>query len=105
MIRKCAAERNLAGAKAVFEAAETGGAELNSFVYNALVDACVECQDLRAAQDVMEQTRQAGMLDIVTFNTLIKAYLQRGQFAKGRVLMDKMKKKAFSRTKRPSSSS
>jgi len=95
MIRKCAAEKNLAGAKAVFEAAKTGGAELNSFVYNALLDACVECQDLRAAQDVMEQTRQAGMLDIVTFNTLIKAYLQRGQFAKGRALMDEMKKEGL----------
>merc|ERR1719502_773661 len=95
MIRNCAAERNLAGAKAVFEAPKTGSAELNSFVYNALLDACVECQDLRAAQDVMDQTRQAGMLDIVTFNTLIKAYLQRGQFAKGRALMDEMKKEGL----------
>ena len=75
MIRKCAAEKNIAGATAVFEAAETGGAELNSFVYNALLDACVECQDLRAAHDVMELMRQAGMYDFVTFCTLIEADL------------------------------
>ena len=68
MIRKCAAEKNLAGVKAVFEAAETDGAELNIFVYNGLLDACVECQDLRAAQDVTAQTRQAGMFNIVTLN-------------------------------------
>ena len=49
MIRKCAAEKNLAGAKAVFEAAKQGGAELNSFAYNAVLDAFIECQDLRAA--------------------------------------------------------
>merc|ERR1719191_2125055 len=95
MIRKCAAEKNLAGAKAVFEAAKTGGAELNSFVYNALLDAYVECQDLRAAQDVMEQTRKAGMVDVVSFNTLIKAHLQCGQFARGRALIEEMKKEGL----------
>ena len=95
MNRKCAAEKNLAGVKAVFEAAETDGAELNIIVYNALLDACVECQDLRAAQDVMEQTRQAGMLDIVTFNTLIKACLQSGQSAKRRAVLDEMKKEGL----------
>ena len=75
MIRKCVAEKNLAGVKAVFEAAETDGAELNIFVYNALLDACVECQDLRAAHDVMGQMWQARMYDVVTFSTSIEADL------------------------------
>ena len=56
---------------------------MNNFVYNVLLDACVKYQDLNAAEDIMDQTRQAGMTDVVSFNTLIKAYLQRGQFAKG----------------------
>merc|ERR1719387_2642916 len=95
MIRKCATEKNLAGAKAVFEAAKSSGAQLNNFVYNALLDACVECQDLKAAEDFMVETRQAGMVDVVSFNTLIKAYLQRGQFTKGRALMEEMKKEGL----------
>ena len=60
-----------------------GGAELNNFVYNYLLDACVKYQDLNAAEDIMDQTKQAGMLDVVSFNTLIKAYLQRVQLAEG----------------------
>lgn len=36
----------------------------------------------------MEQTRKAGMIDVVSFNTLIKAHLQLGDFAKGRALME-----------------
>merc|ERR1719321_2231166 len=50
MIRSCSTEKNLAGAKAVFEAAKSSGAQLNNFVYNALLDACVECQNLKAAK-------------------------------------------------------
>merc|ERR1719272_2637857 len=99
MIRNCAGEKNLAGAKAVFEAAKSGGAELNNFVYNALLDACVECRDLKAAEDFMDKTRQAGMIDVVSYNTLIKAHLQRGQFAKGRSLVEEMKKEGLTPTK------
>ena len=95
MIRNCAAENNIAGAKAVFEAAMTSGAELNNFVYNALLDACVECRDLKAAEDFMEKTRKASMIDVVSFNTLIKAHLQLGHFAKGRALMEEMKKEGL----------
>merc|ERR1719454_903302 len=43
----------------------------------------------------MEQTRQAGMVDIVSFNTLIKAHLQCGQFARGRALIEDMKKEGL----------
>ena len=28
----------------------------------------------------MDQTMQAGMIDVISFNALTKAYLQRGQF-------------------------
>merc|ERR1719487_2591042 len=95
MIRSCSTEKNLAGAKAVFEAAKSSGAQLNNFVYNALLDACVECQNLKAAEDFMDQTRQAGMVDVVSFNTLIKAQLQCGKFAKGRALIEEMKKEGL----------
>ena len=48
-----------------------------------MLDAYVKHQDLNAAEDIMDQTRQAGMINVVSFDTLIKAYLQREQFAKG----------------------
>ena len=47
MIRKCAAEKNRASAKAVFEAAKTGGVELNSFVYDTLLDAKLSARTSR----------------------------------------------------------
>ena len=42
---------------------EQSGTDLNSDIYNAVLDACVECRDLAAAEAWMEQTKKAGMVD------------------------------------------
>merc|ERR1719258_493289 len=39
----------------------------------------------------MDHTRAAGMADVVSFNTLIKAHLHNGSFDKARRLMEEMK--------------
>jgi len=92
MIRNFAAEKNLQGAVSVFDSLERSGVDMNSIIYNTVLDACVECHDLKAAEAWMEQTKKAGMLDVVSFNTLIKAHLQNGNFFKARFLIQTMKK-------------
>merc|ERR1711881_191903 len=95
MIRNCAAEKNLKGAVGVFESLEQSGVDLNSVIYNTVLDACVECRDLKAAESWMEQTKKAGMLDVVSFNTLIKAHLQNRNFNKARSLVEEIKKEGL----------
>jgi len=68
---------------------------MNSVIYNTVLDACVECRDLKAAEAWMEQTKQAGMADVVSFNTLIKAHLQNENFDKARSLMEEMRKEGL----------
>jgi len=91
MIRGCAFENNLTGAMNVFVTLQQSGAELNSIVYNTVLDACVECRNLKAAESWMETMKHEGMTDVVTFNTLIKAHLQDSNFSKARNLMEDMK--------------
>jgi len=91
MIRNCSSDGNLQSAKDVFESLKNSGVELNSIIYNTVLDACVNCQDLKAAEEWMQQTKEAGMADVVSFNTLIKAYLQRNKLDKARRLMEDMK--------------
>ena len=62
---------------------EASGDELNNFVYSATLGACVGCKDLKAAEGIMDQTRQADLIDVVSFNMLLNAYLKFGNFAKG----------------------
>merc|ERR1719201_2556553 len=90
MIRSHAADKNLQGAFSVFEAMEQSGIDLNCIMFNTVLDACVECKDLKAAEAWMERMRQSSMTDVVSFNTLIKAHLQNGSFDKVRRLMEMM---------------
>merc|ERR1719487_2301650 len=90
MIRNFASENNLKGAVSVFASLEQSGVDLNSVIFNTVLDACVECRDLNAAEEWMARMKDAGMADVVSFNTLIKAHLQNGNFDKARVLMEVM---------------
>merc|ERR1719409_1771 len=92
MIRKCASENNLPGAMSIFNSLKAGGVEMNSIIYNTVLDACVKCRDLKAAEDWMRQIEEAGFADVVSFNTLIKAHLMQGNFVKARGIVDDMKK-------------
>jgi pentatricopeptide repeat protein len=95
MIRKCASENNLKGAMSIFDTLKSSGTELNSIVYNTVLEVCVRCQNLPAAEDWMRQTREAGMVDTVSFNTLIKAHLVHKNLSKARELMEEMKEAGF----------
>merc|ERR1719409_1959786 len=95
MIRNCASERNLKGAVSIFDSLEQSGVDLNSIIYNTVLDACVECRDIQAAEAWMEQTKKAGMADVVSYNTLIKAHLHSENFEKARSLMEELKKEGL----------
>lgn len=91
MIRNCASSGNLKGAMKVFETLKGSGTEMNSVVYNTVLDACVECHDLKAAEAWMVQMKGLGFLDVVSYNTMIKAHLQNENFSKARSLMEEMR--------------
>merc|ERR1719191_1323188 len=95
MIQNFAVENNLEGAFGAFASLKRSGVDLNSVIYNTVLDACVECHDLKAAEAWMEQTKNAGMADVVSFNTLIKAHLQSENFEKARSLMEEMRKEGL----------
>jgi len=99
MIRKCAQEKNLVGAMSIFNSLKVAGAELNSIVYNTVLDACVKCNDLAAAENWWKQAKEAGMVDAVSFNTLMKAHLVNGNFDKARAVMKDMSSSGFEPTR------
>jgi pentatricopeptide repeat protein len=91
MIQKCAAEKNLQGAFDIFASLSRSGVDLNSVVYNSVLEACVQCHDFQAAENWMEKVKEAGMADVVSYNTLIKAHLLDRKVSKARALMEEMK--------------
>jgi len=95
MIRDCASKRNLEGAISVFTTLKNSGADLTRSMYNAVLDACVECGDLRRADEWMQQMKKNQVTDIVSYNTMVKASVRSDNFPKARGLMLEMKKDGF----------
>mmetsp|Transcript_10702 Transcript_10702/g.17615 ORF Transcript_10702/g.17615 Transcript_10702/m.17615 type:complete len:729 (+) Transcript_10702:59-2245(+) len=91
MIQRCAAQNNLQGSFDVFASLVRSGANLNSVVYNSVLEACVQCRDSAAAEEWMAKCKAAGMADVVSYNTLIKAHLLNHKVSNARSLMQEMK--------------
>lgn len=95
MIRNCASAQNLAGAMEVFKNLEKSNPNLNSQVYNTVLDACVECGDVKQAEAWMRRMRQVGMVDVVSYNTMIKVHLHKGRFSEAQRLMVEMREQGM----------
>jgi len=87
-IKGAAATRGVAGASAVFQSCRMRTA----CHHNTLLDTCVERGDLEAAERVMGQARQAGVANVITYNTLVKAHLRAGSITKARDTVAQMRR-------------
>merc|ERR1719310_1401253 len=74
-MKLCSRKRDLRGALGVFNRLKSNGIPLNSFIYNCLLDACVQCHDLAGALEHFEQMKKMDFVDVVSYNTVLKAYL------------------------------
>jgi len=92
MIRHCASRGSLDEAMQTFHALEASGADITHSLWNTALDACVECRDLKRAEDLMHRMEAAGVADAVSYNTLIKAHLRREHYDRARDLMGDMRK-------------
>merc|ERR1719271_1419197 len=78
LIKAYARERDLPGAARVFNEARSSGVNLSPMIYNCYLDACVQCGDLEGAKAHFQEMKQLNFVDVVGYNTVLKAYLARG---------------------------
>merc|ERR1719426_375857 len=90
MIRARSRENDLEGAMQVFRKLQTSGVQLTSLAYNALLDSCVQCGKVNVALQHFKEMKDLGLVDVVSYNTLLKAYLKQGQIVKARKLLTEM---------------
>merc|ERR1719405_175375 len=90
MIRAKSKENDLEGAIQVFRKLRASGVQLTSLVYNALLDSCVQGGKAPLAQQHFTEMRDQGLVDVVSYNTLLKAHLRTGALNKARALLKEM---------------
>lgn len=88
LVKSMAAGKRLADALAIFHACP---AQRSANLHNALLDVCIECKNLEAAASVMSEATKAGVADVVTYNTMVKAHLQSGGLAGARKVVEAMR--------------
>lgn len=72
-IYKCAWERNIGGALSTFRSMKDSGCCLSPFLFNTMLQAFVNCGNIQAAEDWMDEIKEAGKADETSFNIFIKA--------------------------------
>jgi len=87
MIKAYARERDLAGAARVFNEARSSGTPM---IYNCFLDACVQCGDLERAKVHFQEMKQLNFIDVVGYNTMLKAYLGKGYTQEAHALVKEM---------------
>merc|ERR1719301_83642 len=90
MMRARSREQDLEGAMQVFRKLQSSGVQLTALVYNALLDSCVQCGKVNIALQHFNEMKELGFVDVVSYNTLLKAYLKIGQINKARTLLAEM---------------
>ena len=84
IIRSCAVEKNLAGARRCsgLESAKQSVAEMDSVIYNAVLDACVACQDIEAAKEWIKKDRSSRSVQLSDVWYLFASEVSSGRTAK-----------------------
>lgn len=87
LLKSFAAEGQLKEARQIFAACPVK----STFLHNALVDAIVSCGDSEALETAMDEAKCAGFADVVTYNTVIKGHLQRGDVQQAKRVLEAMR--------------
>merc|ERR1719378_464574 len=59
-------------------------------IYNSYLDACVQCSDLDGAMAHFQEMKRLNFVDVVGYNTVLKAYLAKGYTQEAHDLVKEM---------------
>jgi len=90
LMQKYAAARNIKETLGTFRLIKKSGKSLTSPMYNAVMRAWIKCGNVWAAENWMEETKEAGFADECSFIILIKALVMVRDLEKARALLHDM---------------
>lgn len=93
LMRNYAAARNIKETLKAFNEVKRNGAFVTSDMHNAVLQAWVNCGNIWAAENCLDQAKEAGVTDAKSFVILIKALVPIGELEKVRALLQEMKEK------------
>lgn len=89
-IKTLAQKGDLDGAAAVLRRLHEGGVAPSPVLHNCFLDACVECSDLDRALAQFAEMKRLDLVDVVSYNTILKIHLRRSQVDEAQNLLLEM---------------
>jgi len=93
LMRNHAAARNIKDTLQGFRLIQQHNEPVTSAMHNTVMQAWINCGNIWAAENCLEEVREAGLADETSFVVLIKALLPIGDHEKARILLQEMKEK------------
>jgi len=95
-VRACGKSGNLAGALKLFENADNHAK--STFLFNAVLEACLECGDFKKAAEYFGKAGSTGVpaADVVSYNIMMKGCLAQGDETKAADLLREISEKGLS---------
>jgi len=90
-MQKYALEGNISRTMRTFKMIKRSGTCLNSLMYNTVLRAWINCGNVHAAEDWLEEIIEAGMADETSFNILMKALVTARAMDKAQALLQAMR--------------
>jgi len=81
-----------------FRSIEQSGESVTSAMWNSCLQAWINCGNIWAAENCLDQAKEAGLADATSFVILVKALVPIGDLEKARTLVEEMKEKVPSPT-------
>jgi len=90
IIRSYGKDGNLRGAIGIFNQMKQSQTPLNSLMYNSILEASVQCGDMKTALSYFSMSKQDGHADVVSYNTVMKGHLADGKMNAALQLLKEM---------------
>jgi len=90
IIRSYGKDGNFRGAIGIFNQIKQSQTPLNSLMYNSILEASVQCGDMKAALHYFSMAKQDGQADVVSYNTVMKGHLADGKMNAALQLLKEM---------------
>lgn len=90
LIRAAGQEKDVNGAVSILENLKASGGQLDTVVYNAVLDVCSSAGNMKRARTLIVEMRQASLIDTVSYNTLLKGYCMQNDIREAKQVMVEM---------------
>lgn len=101
LMRKYAAVGNIKQTLSIFRAIQKSSVPVNSTMYNTVMQAWIQCGNVWAAENVMDDIKEAKMADGKTFAILMKALVKVRDFDKAKCLLQDMQSSCVEKSAAP----